>query len=114
MAHKRHLAEKEGIRLSFSPETPRWATVFSCKGTVLTKPGSPRERRGQRRDLPPTGRGEQLELTEVEGGWGVYSAEFLPQEGGPIEITISAPKHDRELKTKLTVRCTSAKNWAAR
>ncbi|MEC8988098.1 MAG: hypothetical protein VYB66_02560, partial [Verrucomicrobiota bacterium] len=41
--------------------------------------------------------------TEVEGGWGVYSAEFLPQEGGPIEITISAPEHDRELKTKLTV-----------
>ncbi len=53
--------------------------------------------------VSPTGRGEQLELSEVEGGWGVYSAEFSPQEGGPFEIAIDAPEQDRELKTKLTV-----------
>ena len=104
MAHKRHLAEKEGIRLSFSPETPKVGDRIFLQATVLDKAGFPLEN-GEVNGVivPPTGRGEQLELTEVEGGWGVYSAEFLPQEGGPIEITISAPKHDRELKTKLTV-----------
>ena len=104
MAHKRHLAEKEGIRLSFSPETPKVGDRIFLQATVLDEAGFPLEN-GEVNGviIPPTGRGEQLELTEVEGGWGVYSAEFLPQEGGPIEITISAPKHDRELKTKLTV-----------
>ena len=104
MAHKRHLAEKEGIRLSFSPETPKVGDRIFLQATVLDKAGFPLEN-GEVNGVivPPTGRGEQLELTEVEGGWGVYSAEFLPQEGGPIEITISAPEHDRELKTKLTV-----------
>ena len=34
---------------------------------------------------------------------GFYSAEFSPQEGGPFEIAIDAPEHDRELETKLTV-----------
>ncbi|MCH2592812.1 MAG: hypothetical protein MKZ85_07340 [Pedosphaera sp.] len=104
MAHKRHLAEKEGIRLSFSPETPKVGDRIFLQATVLDEAGFPLEN-GEVNGVivPPTGRGEQLELTEVEGGWGVYSAEFLPQEGGPIEITISAPEHDRELKTKLTV-----------
>ena len=104
MAHKRHLAEKEGIRLSFSPETPKVGDRIFLQATVLDEAGFPLEN-GEVNGviIPPTGRGEQLELTEVEGGWGVYSAEFLPQEGGPIEITISAPEHDRELKTKLTV-----------
>ena len=104
MAHKRHLAEKEGIRLSFSPETPKVGDRIFLQATVLDEAGFPLENGGVNGVIiPPTGRGEQLELTEVEGGWGVYSAEFLPQEGGPIEITISAPEHDRELKTKLTV-----------
>jgi hypothetical protein len=78
-------------------------TVF-LQATVLDEAGFPLEN-GEVNGaiVSPTGRGEQLELSEVEGGWGVYSAEFSPPEGGPFEITIEAPEHDRELKTKLTV-----------
>ena len=104
MAHKRHLAEKEGIRLSFTPETPKVGDTVFLQATVLDEAGFPLEN-GEVNGaiVSPTGRGEQLELSEVEGGWGVYSAEFSPQEGGPFEIAIDAPEQDRELKTKLTV-----------
>jgi hypothetical protein len=104
MAHKRHLAEKEGIRLSFTPETPKVGDTVFLQATVLDEAGFPLENGEVNGTIvSPTGRGEQLELSEVEGGWGVYSAEFSPQEGGPFEIAIDAPEQDRELKTKLTV-----------
>jgi len=104
MAHKRHLAEKEGIRLSYTPETPKVGDRVFLQATVLDEAGFPLEDGEVHGTIvSPTGRDEQLELTEVDGGWGVYSAEMLPQEGGPFEITIEAPEHDRQLETKLTV-----------
>ena len=104
MAHKRHLAEKDGIRLSYTPETPKVGDRVFLQATVLDEAGFPLENGEVNGTIvSPTGRGEQLELIEVEGGWGVYSAEFSPQEGGPFEIAIDAPDQDRELKTKLTV-----------
>ncbi len=104
MAHKRHLAEKEGIRLSYTPETPKVGDRVFLQSTVLDEAGFPLEN-GEVNGaiISPSGQDEQIELTEVEGGWGVYSAELLPQEGGQFEITIEAPEHDRKLETKLTV-----------
>jgi len=104
MAHKRHLAEKEGIRLSYTPETPKVGDRVFLQATVLDEAGFPLENgKVNGTIVSPTGRDEQLELTEADGGWGVYSAELLPQEGGTFEIIIEAPEHDRKLETKLTV-----------
>ena len=104
MAHKRHLAEKEGIRLSFTPETPKVGDRVFMQATVLDEAGFPLEDGEVNGEITsPGGQGEQLELTEVEGGWGVYSTEFLPQEGGAYQIKINAPEHDRELETKIVV-----------
>ena len=104
MAHKRHLAEKEGIRLSFTPETPKVGDRVFMQATVLDEAGFPLEDGEVNGEIiSPGGQGEQLELTEVEGGWGVYSTEFLPQEGGAYQFKINAPEHDRELETKIVV-----------
>ena len=104
MAHKRHLAEKEGIRLSFTPETPKVGDRVFMQATVLDEAGFPLEDGEVNGEIiSPGGQGEQLELTEVEGGWGVYSTEFLPQEGGAYQIKIDSPEHDRELETKIVV-----------
>ncbi|MEE2947017.1 MAG: hypothetical protein VX392_01740 [Verrucomicrobiota bacterium] len=104
MAHKRHLAEKEGIRLSYSPETPNVGDRVFLQATVLDEAGFPLENgKVNGTIVSPTGRDEQLELTEADGGWGVYSAELLPQEGGPFQIIVEAPEHDRKLEAKLTV-----------
>ena len=104
MAHKRHLAEKEGIRLSFTPETPKVGDRVFMQATVLDEAGFPLEDGEVNGEIiSPGGQGEQLELTEVEGGWGGYSTEFLPQEGGAYQIKIDASEHDRELETKIVV-----------
>ena len=74
------------------------------QATVLDEAGFPLEDGEVNGEIiSPGGQGEQLELTEVEGGWGVYSTEFLPQEGGAYQIKIDAPEHDRELETKIVV-----------
>ena len=104
MAHKRHLAEKEGIRLSFSPETPKVGDRIFLQATILDKAGFPLEGGDvQGEFLYPTGVDESLQLNEIDGGWGVYSAEFSAKEGGVYEIKIESPDEDRKLETKITV-----------
>ncbi len=90
--------------MSYSPETPNVGDRVFLQATVLDEAGFPlKNGKVNGTIVSPTGRDEQLELTEADGGWGVYSAELLPQEGGPFEIIIEAPEHDRKLETKLTV-----------
>ena len=104
MAHKRHLAEKEGIRLSFSPETPKVGDRIFLQATVLDKAGFPLENGDVKGEfLYPKSGEETLKLNEIEGGWGVYSTEFSAKEGGDYKIKIEAPDHDRKLETKIIV-----------
>ena len=53
--------------------------------------------------MSAAGRGEQLELCEVGGGWGVSGAGLSPQGAARFALALDAPDQDRELKTKLTV-----------
>jgi hypothetical protein len=104
MAHKRHLAEKEGIRLSFSPETPKVGDRIFLQATVLDKAGFPLENGDVKGEfLYPKSGEETLKLNEIEGGWGVYSTELSAKEGGDYKIKIEAPDHDRKLETKIIV-----------
>ena len=104
MAHKRHLAEKEGIRLSFSPETPKVGDRIFLQATVLDKAGFPLEDGNVNGEfLYPKGVDESLNLSEIKGGWGVYSTEFSAKEGGVYKIKIEAPDQDRKLETKINV-----------
>ena len=104
MAHKRHLAEREGIRLSFSPETPKVGDRIFLQATILDKAGFPLEDGEVKGEFFfPKGDYEPLKLNEVDGGWGVYSAEFSAKEGGAYQVKIEAPEQDRELETKITV-----------
>ena len=104
MAHKRHLAEKEGIRLSFSPETPKVGDRIFLQATVLDKAGFPLENGDVKGEfLYPKSGEETLNLNEIKGGWGVYSTEFSAKEGGDYKIKIEAPDHDRKLETKIIV-----------
>lgn len=104
MAHKRHLAGKEGIRLSFSPETPKVGDRIFLQATVLDKAGFPLENGDVKGEfLYPKSGEETLNLNEIKGGWGVYSTEFSAKEGGDYKIKIEAPDHDRKLETKIIV-----------
>ncbi len=105
MAHARHLSEKEGIRLSYSPESPHVGDTVHLQGTVLDAAGFPAENETVTgRITAPDNRSERIEFSAVEGGWGVFKSSFVPQEGGRYKIELTAEKNLRTLETEIHIR----------
>ncbi|HWD19324.1 MAG TPA: hypothetical protein VHB20_08585 [Verrucomicrobiae bacterium] len=104
MAHQRHLSEKEGIRLTYSPEAPQAGDTVYLQSTVLDSSGFPLERGPVTgRVTGPGGRVEQLDFTQLEGGWGVFKSSFTAPEAGSYKIDVASAPNGRELDTTLRV-----------
>jgi hypothetical protein len=104
MAHQRHLSEKQGIRLSFSPEVPQTGETVFLQSTVLDAAGFPIEEGDVVGKITsPSGRTERLDFTPVEGGWGVFKSSFIPAEGGSYKASITCERHNRHLETELLI-----------
>ncbi len=104
MAHQRHLSERPGVRLTWSPETPRVGETVFLQATVLSQGGLPIERGPVIGKIAgASGAVEHLEFTPLEGGWGVFQSSFVPEKGEAYTVTVEAPKHDRELETRIDV-----------
>lgn len=104
MAHQRHLSEKEGIRLSYSPETPHVGDTVFLQGTVLDASGFPAENETVTgKMISPNNRSERLEFSAIEGGWGVFKSSFVAQAGGKYKIQLTAEKNSRSLDTEILV-----------
>lgn len=104
MAHQRHLSETEGIRLGHHPEVAELGDTLFLQASVLDRSGYPAQSGNVLATLTrPSGRTEKLDFTLSEGGWGVYHAEWIPEEDGIHEITIRAEEHGRKLETNLQV-----------
>jgi hypothetical protein len=108
MAHQRHLAQGESIRLSFSPETLRvgdsvslLATVFDSSGYPITK-GSV-----SARIVSPSGATERLDLTPIPGGWGVFKGDYTPRISGPLHVIIKNESGTQQLETDLNIERSS-------
>lgn len=104
MAHQRHLSEKEGIRLTYSPESPLAGDALFLQTAVLDASGFPMEQGTVLGKVTaPSGRVERLEFSPIEGGWGVFKANVALQEAGPYKIEVSAEQQGRRLETGLRV-----------
>lgn len=104
MAHQRHLSEQQGIRLTYSPEVPRAGETVFLQATVLDAAGFPIESGSVSGKLAaPAGRVERLEFVPAEGGWGVFNASFVPQEGGTYQLNVGSEEHSRHLQSDLVV-----------
>ncbi len=104
MAHQRHLSEKQGIRLSYSPEAPQAGDTIFLQTTVFDASGFPIEEGNVvGKVTAPSGRGERLEFSPLGGGWGVFKSSFNPQEGGKYKVRVSSEKHGRDLETEILV-----------
>ena len=99
MAHQRHLATEEGIRFFFSPETPRRGEPVFLHATVFNRNGFPLEE-GSVQVTIEDGKGgsEVLELEQEEGGWGVFTGNFVPRSGGAYKATVVCDEADRRLE----------------
>lgn len=108
MAHRRNLAEKEGIRLSFSPENPEAGDKVYLQASILNRAGFPLEANKINARLEfPDGTVELIEMKKIEGGWGVFEGWFQSSLSGNHSISINIPNQGRELKTELQVRSPS-------
>jgi uncharacterized membrane protein len=104
MAHQRHLAQGERIRLSFSPETPRVGDTISLLATVFDASGFPVTKGAvSARIVSPSGSSERLDLSPVPGGWGVFKADYVPRIGGHLHVIIKNESGDQQLETDLNV-----------
>ncbi len=105
MAHQRHLAGKEGIRLSFNPESPTVGDTMFLQATVLNDSGFPIQSGSVTGVIDVPGKpNERLEFSPVDGGWGVYKTKFVPEVEGDYKIQVTSPEHDRELTSRIEVR----------
>jgi hypothetical protein len=104
MAHQRHLSGKQGIRLSYTPESPAVGDTVFLQATVFDASGFPIEEGPVAGKITsPGGRAERLDFQALEGGWGVFKSSFMAQEGGDYQIAIASEKHGRQLETPLQV-----------
>jgi hypothetical protein len=104
MSHQRHLAEKQGVRLTFSPEAPQAGETVFLQATVLDAAGYPIEQGPVNgRMTSPSGRVERVDFAPVEGGWGVFKARLTANEAGAFKIHVNAPQHNRDLETSIHV-----------
>lgn len=104
MAHQRHLSETDGIRLTYTPEVAEVGDTMYLQATVLDGSGYPASTGNVLATVTsPSGRSEKIDFTLSEGGWGVYSTKFSPQESGTHEITVRAEEHGRKLEADLQV-----------
>jgi hypothetical protein len=104
MAHRRHLSENTGLRLSYSPEAPRVGETVHLQATVLDAAGFPIDDGNVTGTLTaPSGRGERLEFASAGAGWGVFTARFIPPEGGPLKVVLTSDRSGRRLETEIVV-----------
>jgi hypothetical protein len=104
MAHQRHLSEKDGIRLSYSPESPQAGDTVFLQSTVLDQSGFPVDKGPLTGKITsPSGRTERLDFTQIEGGWGVFKSSFTAQEAGGYKLAADSEPYNRHLSTELVV-----------
>jgi hypothetical protein len=104
MAHQRHLSEKDGMRLSYSPETPQAGDTVFLQSTVLDQSGFPVDKGAViGKVTSPGGRAERLDFTQLEGGWGVFKSSFTAPEAGNYKVEIASEQYGRRLETDLLV-----------
>jgi hypothetical protein len=104
MSHQRHLAHAEGIRFFHSPAAPvRGERVF-LNATVFDTAGSPVTAGPVEVTVTaPSGSTEKLVMNPVPGGWGVFTAEFIPREGGAFTAEVAARAAGRRVQAAVQV-----------
>ncbi len=104
MAHRRHLAQRKGLRLFMTPETPSIGETVYLHVTAFNDSGLPVDTP----TLPltvsrPSGTVERLPLTSSDQKWGTFTGSFVPEEAGTYGLTLNLPDSVRVLSADLPV-----------
>jgi len=104
MAHKRKMAQGQGMRLSFSPENPKVGDEVYLQATMLDLSGGDLNNALRAELKEPGGKTRDLEFTAMEGGWGVFQARVQVGVGGAHAMTIYNPSGQQKLETEINVQ----------
>jgi len=104
MSHQRHLAQSDGMRFFFTPESPKRGDKVRLSATVMDKLGTPiTDGKVSVTLKAPGGTNETIELAAENSEWGVYNGVFTPREGGRYEVDVASETAGRKMKTQIEV-----------
>jgi len=104
MAHKRKMAQGDGMRLSYSPENPKVGDEVYLQATMLDLSGSNLNNALRAELKEPDGKTRDLVFSPIEGGWGVFQARVQVGIGGTHAMTIYNPNGRQKLETEINVQ----------
>ena len=104
MAHQRHMAHREGMRLFYSPEAPRRGETVFLHATVFDTSGFPLQEGTVRAAImSEAGDSQVLRLESEAGGWGVFTGSFVPRERGAYKVVLTWDEGPRRVQTQIGV-----------
>ncbi len=105
MSYQRHLAQNEGIRFFFTPESPTLGDRLWVQATPFDAQGLPLEGASVDATLAmPSGAVQSFALRAAEGAWGVYLGDVPLREGGSHTLTVRCRETGREVEGSVDVR----------
>ena len=104
MAHKRKMAQGQGMRLTYNPENPVVGEKVNFQATLLDLSGGELNTTLRAELKEPDGKTRNVEFTAMEGGWGVFEAKMKVALGGTHAMTIYNPNGRQKLETEINVR----------
>jgi uncharacterized membrane protein len=116
MAYRRNMAKGERMSLSFAPEQPELGQSLALDARVATESGEPLVR-GEvaARIVSPSGKVETVRFVPPAGDaeWGVFAANYTPQEPGRHEVTLTCRETSDSLAASFFVQGSSAEGIGA-
>lgn len=104
MAHKRHLAAGQGVRLVYSPENPVVGDTLFLYATLMDDKGMPLEKGAATLTIAyQSGKVEHYDLNPTPGGWGVFTANVKINEPGSHKFQIVADRIKTKFETRVVV-----------
>ena len=88
MARKRHMARSEAGSLVHSPETPDAMSEVNVQAALTDNNGFPlRAAKVSLSVTEPTGKTSSSHMSELSGGWGLYTAKFATEAPGEYKLS---------------------------
>jgi len=103
MAHKRHLAENNGIRCFSVPETPEVGNTVFLFATIYDRLNQPVENGDVKVEVQCEKKKFSFSMIPGKGEWGVYKGSFSADSSGLYDLKITCPQNSSELNMKIKV-----------
>jgi uncharacterized membrane protein len=103
MAHKRHLADKNGIRCFYVPESPEEGNTVSLFASVYDSLNQAVEDADVQVEVSNGQKDFSFNMIPQKGKWGVYKGSFIADKNGEYNLKISSDKNNSEMQMQIKV-----------